>query len=135
MCVLTRLTGRMCNVQRDYPVSGRFTRVFLLPAYRASTVRSNLFKRDLSFHLSGKLFFCLFIHNFVLITMDKRSDALSGTALLCHLLTSRLKRCDCIDRRRAGTHLCVVVWYYSYLDAPDVRCISNWVGLQFEVDR
>jgi hypothetical protein len=29
LCVLTRFTGRMCNIQRDYLVSGSFTLVFL----------------------------------------------------------------------------------------------------------
>jgi hypothetical protein len=37
LCVLTRFTDRVCNVQRDYPASVSFTRVCVPPAYRTST--------------------------------------------------------------------------------------------------
>jgi hypothetical protein len=30
LCVLTRTAGRISNVERDYPVSGSFTRAFPL---------------------------------------------------------------------------------------------------------
>jgi hypothetical protein len=36
LCVLTRFTGRMCNIQWDHPVGGSFTRGFFPHDYRNS---------------------------------------------------------------------------------------------------
>jgi hypothetical protein len=38
LCVLASFPGRMCNIWRDYPVDGSFTRILSPPAYRSSTV-------------------------------------------------------------------------------------------------
>jgi hypothetical protein len=54
--VLILFTNRMCNIQRDNPVNGSFTRVSSPPAYRISTVHCNEDIRRGSLFVKGNQF-------------------------------------------------------------------------------